>query len=240
MAAGKHAAQIEARQGAARDWWAAAAGACDRGCAQVVSPNDILVIVGHQAETVQAAVRDNRRALRGAGGAAGDGACHPGGGAGTQEYDELIVLSGDVPLLRPETVLALRDFHLRERAAMTVLTAVPADPSATAGCCANRRRAGGDGDREQKALEPEQLGVREINSGIYGFQRKALFQHIGQLRANNLHQELYLTDMARILHDAGDGWWRSRPRNPKRCWAPIRLPRWRSWIGSCTWRRRSG
>ena len=173
--------------------------------AQVVSPNDILVIVGHQAEAVQAAVRDTGVRFVVQEEQRGTGHAIQTAEPGTQEYDELIVLSGDVPLLRPETVLALRDFHLRERAAMTVLTAVPADPFGYGRVL----RQSPDAPEvtaivEQKALEPEQLGVREINSGIYGFQRKALFQHIGQLRANNLHQELYLTDMARILHDAGE------------------------------------
>ena len=76
---------------------------------------------------------------------------------------------------------------------------------ATGGCCAKSPDAPEvTAIVEQKALEPEQQGVREINSGIYGFERKSLFAHIGQLRADNLHQELYLTDMARILHDAGE------------------------------------
>ena len=88
---------------------------------------------------------------------------------------------------------------------MTVLTAAPADPFGYGRVL----RQSPDAPEvaaivEQKALEPEQQGVREINSGIYGFQRKALFAHIGQLRADNLHKELYLTDMARILHDAGE------------------------------------
>ena len=42
-------------------------------------------------------------------------------------YDDLIVLSGDVPLIRPETIRKVRDFHLEHRAAMTVLTAAPKD-----------------------------------------------------------------------------------------------------------------
>ena len=57
---------------------------------------------------------------------------------------------------------------------------------------------------EQKGLTPEQDGTREINSGIYAFRRKELFAHIGQLSADNLQKELYLTDLARILHNAGE------------------------------------
>jgi bifunctional UDP-N-acetylglucosamine pyrophosphorylase/glucosamine-1-phosphate N-acetyltransferase len=123
----------------------------------------------------------------------------------TRDYDELIVLSGDVPLLRPETILTLRDFHLRERAAMTVLTAAPTKPF---GYGRVLRRSSDAPEVaaivEQRALQPEQQGVREINSGIYAFHREALFSHIGQLRAENSHKELYLTDMAHILDDAGE------------------------------------
>ena len=44
-------------------------------------------------------------------------------------YQQLLVLSGDVPLLKSETIARLRDFHIEQRAAMTILTAAPADPS---------------------------------------------------------------------------------------------------------------
>jgi bifunctional UDP-N-acetylglucosamine pyrophosphorylase/glucosamine-1-phosphate N-acetyltransferase len=55
---------------------------------------------------------------------------------------------------------------------------------------------------EQKSLRPGQENLREINSGIYAFQRETLFRSIGQLSADNSQKELYLTDMAGILHDA--------------------------------------
>lgn len=176
-----------------------------RTAAQVVSPQDILVIVGHQAEAVLSAVRDTgvrfvlQEEQRGTGHAL---QCAE---RDTREYEQLIVLSGDVPLLRPETIAALRDFHLEQQASMTILTAAPADPFGYGRVL--RRRA----DQtevtaivEQKALTPAQEGVREINSGIYAFRRAALYEHIGQLRADNAHRELYLTDMARILVEAGE------------------------------------
>ena len=123
---------------------------------------------------------------------------------GTRDYDELIVLSGDVPLLRPETIVALRDFHLQQRAAMTILTAEPADPFGYGRVIRKSANAPDvDAIVEQKSLRPDQLNLREINSGIYAFRREALFKSIGQLSADNPHAELYLTDMARILH--GDG-----------------------------------
>lgn len=173
--------------------------------AEVVPPHDILTVVGHQAEAVETAVRNTgvrfvlQEEQRGTGHAI---QCAE---RETREYDELIVLSGDVPLLRAETIVALRDFHLREKAAMTILTAEPDNPTGYGRVI--RESAGAAEVRaivEQKALQPGQESVREINSGIYAFQREALYRHIGQLRADNAHKELYLTDLARLLHDAGD------------------------------------
>lgn len=173
--------------------------------AQIVPSQDIFAIVGHQAEAVQAAVRDTgirfilQEEQRGTGHAL---ACAE---RDTRDYDQLMVLSGDVPLLRAETLLALRDFHLGERAAMTILTATPPNPFGYGRVL--RRRPGSSEVAaivEQKALTGGQEAEREINSGIYAFRRDALYAHIGQLRAENAHQELYLTDMARILTEAGE------------------------------------
>ncbi|HEY1499696.1 MAG TPA: bifunctional UDP-N-acetylglucosamine diphosphorylase/glucosamine-1-phosphate N-acetyltransferase GlmU [Acidobacteriaceae bacterium] len=172
---------------------------------QVVPPHDILVVVGHQAEAVEGVVRDSgvhfvvQQEQRGTGHAIQT--TEPE----TRDYDHLIVLSGDVPLLRPETIIALRDFHLQERAAMTILTAEPADPSGYGRVLrASARPAEVTAIVEQKDLQADQQDVREINSGIYAFRRDALFSHIGQLNADNQQKELYLTDIAHILHQAGE------------------------------------
>jgi bifunctional UDP-N-acetylglucosamine pyrophosphorylase / glucosamine-1-phosphate N-acetyltransferase len=173
--------------------------------AQVVPPGDILAVVGHQAESVAAAVRDTGVRFVVQEEQLGTGHAVQIAEPGTRGYDELIVLSGDVPLLRPETIIALRDFHLHEQAAMTVLTATRDDPL---GYGRVLRRAPGAAQVteivEQKALEPGQEKIREVNSGIYAFRRETLFGHIGQLRSDNSHRELYLTDMAKILSQAGE------------------------------------
>jgi bifunctional UDP-N-acetylglucosamine pyrophosphorylase / glucosamine-1-phosphate N-acetyltransferase len=172
--------------------------------AQVVPARDILVIVGHQAEAVEAAVRDTgvrfvvQEKQRGTGHAI---QCAE---RETRAWDMLIVLSGDVPLLRAETILALRDFHLGERAAMTILSADAPNPFGYGRVI--RCEPGAPEVAaivEQKALTPALQKVREINSGIYAFRRKALYENIGRLRADNAQKELYLTDMARLLADAG-------------------------------------
>jgi bifunctional UDP-N-acetylglucosamine pyrophosphorylase/glucosamine-1-phosphate N-acetyltransferase len=112
----------------------------------------------------------------------------------------LLVLSGDVPLIRPETIAAVREVHLREKAAMTILTAVPADPT---GYGRVLRFTPSDPNViaiiEQKSLRPEQLDTPEINSGIYCFETRALFDKLDALDTNNAHGEFYLTDLAAML-----------------------------------------
>jgi bifunctional UDP-N-acetylglucosamine pyrophosphorylase/glucosamine-1-phosphate N-acetyltransferase len=112
----------------------------------------------------------------------------------------LLVLSGDVPLIRPETIAAVREVHLREHASMTILTAVPADPTGYGRVL----RVSEDQPNviaivEQKSLRPDQLSAPEINSGIYCFETRALFAKLDALDTNNAHGEFYLTDVAAML-----------------------------------------
>ncbi|MGB9145559.1 MAG: bifunctional UDP-N-acetylglucosamine diphosphorylase/glucosamine-1-phosphate N-acetyltransferase GlmU [Acidobacteriaceae bacterium] len=173
--------------------------------AQVVPARDILVIVGHQAEAVKTAARESGVRFAEQKEQRGTGHAIQCAERETRGYEHLIVLSGDAPLLKSETMVALRDFHLREQAAMTILTAEPENPL---GYGRVVRKSPGKPEVaaivEQKALTPAQGELREINSGIYAFQRKPLYEHIGQLRATNAHKELYLTDMAGILAKAGE------------------------------------
>jgi bifunctional UDP-N-acetylglucosamine pyrophosphorylase/glucosamine-1-phosphate N-acetyltransferase len=172
---------------------------------QVVSPGDIYVVVGHQAAEVEAAIKDtgvrfvHQEEQRGTGHAI---QCAE---AAVREYQQLLVLSGDVPLLKSETIARLRDFHIEQRAAMTILTAAPAGPNGYGRVL----RKSADSPEvtaivEQKSLTAEQRCVREINSGIYGFKTEPLFAHISELKTENAHHEYYLTDMAGLLVAAGE------------------------------------
>jgi bifunctional UDP-N-acetylglucosamine pyrophosphorylase/glucosamine-1-phosphate N-acetyltransferase len=172
---------------------------------QIVPPEDVYVIVGHEA----ALVRDSVSAL----GVQfveqteqkGTGHAMQMARQATEGYENVIVLYGDVPLIRPETIRRIRDFQLERRAAMTVLTAIPEDPYGYGRVI--RKSPNSDEIREiveQRALTPEAANVREINSGLYSFATKPLFAHIDSLGTNNAQGELYLTDMAAILGKAGE------------------------------------
>jgi bifunctional UDP-N-acetylglucosamine pyrophosphorylase/glucosamine-1-phosphate N-acetyltransferase len=119
--------------------------------------------------------------------------------------ENLLVLSGDVPLIRPETIASICALHLRENAAMTILTAVPPDPTGYGRVL--RKTPGGvevTAIVEQKSLTPEQKDAREINSGIYCFRTEALFARLDSLSTENAHGEFYLTDVAAMLVADGE------------------------------------
>ncbi|HLH34468.1 MAG TPA: bifunctional UDP-N-acetylglucosamine diphosphorylase/glucosamine-1-phosphate N-acetyltransferase GlmU [Alloacidobacterium sp.] len=171
---------------------------------KIVPPQDVYVVVGHQAGAVQAEVADTGVRFVTQAEQRGTGHAIQTARQAVADYEHIIVLSGDVPLLQPETIARLRDFHLAERAAMTILTAQPENPH---GYGRVVRRAAGSAEVmaivEQKALEPEQASIREINSGIYAFATDSLFQLINELRTDNAHGEYYLTDMADVLAQEG-------------------------------------
>ncbi len=176
-----------------------------RAAKTLAASNRIYCIVGHQAERVQAAVAATGVAFVPQPDPRGTGHAMQVLKAwlelsGSPLPKHLLVLSGDVPLIRTETLAALCQLHLQERAAMTILTAVPQDPT---GYGRVLRLAPGQPEVvaivEQKALTPAQLAAPEINSGIYCFETAALFSKLDRLSCDNAHGEFYLTDVAALL-----------------------------------------
>lgn len=174
-----------------------------RSAVRLVPAKDVYAIIGHEAERVRAAMRHTgvnfvlQAEQRGTGHAlmvARDAL------AG---YDHVIVLSGDAPMITTETIWHLRDFHLEERAEMTLLSAELDNP---AGYGRVLRKAPKSAEVraivEEKSATAAQRKIREINSGFYVFDVKQLYGHIGQLSTANAHGEYYLTDMAEVLRKA--------------------------------------
>jgi bifunctional UDP-N-acetylglucosamine pyrophosphorylase/glucosamine-1-phosphate N-acetyltransferase len=111
----------------------------------------------------------------------------------------LLVLVGDVPLLRSQTLRALVESHTKSRAAATVLTTRPADPTGYG------RIVRGPGNRvraivEEKAATAAQRKIKEINSGILCFALAPLLKHLGELSAENAQKEFLLTDLVEIFN----------------------------------------
>lgn len=111
---------------------------------------------------------------------------------------DVIVLYGDVPLIRGETLETLLDKHRKSRASATLVTTKVADPFAFGRIIRNRA---GKITRivEEKDATPAQKKKREINPGIYCFKAPALMQALKQVGSANEQQEYYLTDVIEIL-----------------------------------------
>ncbi|MBI3584069.1 MAG: NTP transferase domain-containing protein [Nitrospinae bacterium] len=112
-----------------------------------------------------------------------------------RDYDgNILILSGDVPLLGIDTVSKLIKIHINSGAVVTILTAKVDNP---AGYGRIVRDAGGRAINiiEEKDASPEIKKIAEINSGIYCFKKDFLFNSLKKIDKNNLQQEYYLTDV---------------------------------------------
>ena len=167
---------------------------------RVVPAADIFVIIGHEADQVRAAVSSTGVQFVLQGEQRGTGHALMVAREALAPYDQVIVLSGDAPLITPETIHRLSAFHASQKAAMTLLSAELADPS---GYGRVIRKAPKSADVraivEEKSASGRQKKIREINSGFYAFSVPALYGHIGELSTQNAHREYYLTDMAAVL-----------------------------------------
>ncbi|HEX4319453.1 MAG TPA: bifunctional UDP-N-acetylglucosamine diphosphorylase/glucosamine-1-phosphate N-acetyltransferase GlmU [Acidobacteriaceae bacterium] len=172
---------------------------------KIVSPADIYVVVGHQAERVEAAMAGTGVKFVLQAEQLGTGHAIQCAQEAIAGYDDVLVLSGDVPLLRAETIETLWSFHRGTEAAMTILTAVPENPFGYGRVVRTASDAAEvEAIVEQKSLGPDQGAIGEINSGIYAFRTSALLGHLKELTSANSQSEFYLTDLARILSNAGE------------------------------------
>ena len=171
-----------------------------KAASRIVPPGDIYVIIGHEAAQVRAAVEHSGVRFVLQEDQRGTGHAIMCARAQLEKYESVLVLSGDVPLVRPETIADLAAFHAARKAAMTVLTAEPEDPFGY-GRIVRASRSSDMVRRivEQKMLKGSERKLREINSGIYAFAAKPLFANLGRLNTGNPNGEYYLTDMAAIL-----------------------------------------
>ncbi|MDI6732043.1 MAG: sugar phosphate nucleotidyltransferase [Candidatus Margulisbacteria bacterium] len=114
----------------------------------------------------------------------------------------VLILAGDVPLLSEKTLTELLKFHQAKRATATDLTAELPDAGNY-----GRVVRGENGEVlrivEKKDAAPEELRIREINSGTFCFDKEALFAALAEVRSENAQHEYYLTDTLEILRRKG-------------------------------------
>jgi bifunctional UDP-N-acetylglucosamine pyrophosphorylase/glucosamine-1-phosphate N-acetyltransferase len=169
--------------------------------AQALHPEATYMVIGHEAEEVRKAFARPRLTFIEQTEPLGTGHALL---AAKPELERcpsptLLVLVGDAPLLRPETLRALLQTHTQTQSAATVLTTKLEKPQGYGRIL----RAKGGRIRaivEEKLATPAQKKIREINSGILCFSLPKLLAHLGRLTADNAQKEYLLTDLVEIFH----------------------------------------
>ena len=115
---------------------------------------------------------------------------------------DLVIIAGDMPLLRSETLELLVKTHKQQGSAVTLATAVLDDPTSY-GRIVRDRYGNLEGIIEEADCTLEQRKIKEINPSYYCFDAKLLFSALGELQPNNVKGEYYLTDALHILIRSG-------------------------------------
>ncbi|MGZ8709096.1 MAG: bifunctional UDP-N-acetylglucosamine diphosphorylase/glucosamine-1-phosphate N-acetyltransferase GlmU [Thermoanaerobaculia bacterium] len=166
-----------------------------------LSPNPPVMIVGYQREAVRKSVGSRARfAVQEEQKGTGHAVLQA-----SEQVDpsrRVMILSGDVPLTRIETLRRLLDEHERAGNALTLLTMKPSDPALYG------RIVRDENDAvvrivEAKDASDEEMRIDEVNAGIYVFNGEHLFENLRNLKPENAQKEYYLTDLLQVIRDAG-------------------------------------
>lgn len=170
--------------------------------AQKSGVDDIVTVVGYKKEQVQLVLGESvkyayQEEMLGTGHAV----------LQAEEYlkdkhGKVVVLNGDVPILRPETIKNLIEKSIDNKEYATVLTAIYSNPT---GYGRIVRDIGGNikGIVEEKDATEKQKKIQEINAGIYCFDIQELLKALKKIQPNNAQKEYYLTDVVRIMNEEG-------------------------------------
>ncbi len=171
--------------------------------AQSVGANRTIAIIGHQKERVIEAIQDTGAEWVVQEPQLGTGHAVQQVEPLVKDLDgDLLVLSGDVPLLRATTIERLIQSHRQNEAAATLLTAQFSDPSGY-GRIVRDKQNGLAKIVEEKDCSPDEKKITEINAGIYIFQIRPLFQALSRIDNTNAQGEYYLPDTLPLLLDQG-------------------------------------
>jgi len=173
-----------------------------RAC-EPLKARETVVVVGHQAEQVAAMVEPLGALTVVQQPQNGTGHAMQVAKRALGRAKFAVVLPGDAPLVRTETLKALAAAHRNGNAAATILSAVLADPSGY-GRVVRKSETAVSAIVEESQLTDEEREINEINSAIYCFTLEKLWPALSQVKPNNKHRELYLTDAIAVLSAKGE------------------------------------
>ena len=170
--------------------------------AKKVGSDEVVTVVGHLREQVQAVLGDSvkyaiQEELLGTGHAVMQAKEYLQGKKG-----KVVVLNGDVPIIRQETLENLITKSIKNKEYGTLLTAIYENPT---GYGRIVRDEGGNIREivEEKDADPLQKRIKEINSGVYCFDIEELLHSLDHIKPNNVQSEYYLTDVIKIMNEKG-------------------------------------
>jgi bifunctional UDP-N-acetylglucosamine pyrophosphorylase/glucosamine-1-phosphate N-acetyltransferase len=168
-----------------------------------LKPRQTVVVVGHQAEQVAAVVEPLGAPTILQQPQHGTGHAMQVAKRTLGRAKFAVVLPGDAPLVRTETLKSLIAAHRNANAAATILSAVLSDPSGY-GRIVRKSETAVSAIIEESQLTDEQREINEVNSAIYCFTLEKLWPALAQVKPNNNHRELYLTDAIAVLNAKGE------------------------------------
>ncbi|EAT59194.1 sugar phosphate nucleotidyltransferase [Chlorobium ferrooxidans] len=172
--------------------------------ANALDPEKVVLIVGHQAEQVKQATAGYALIAALQKPQLGTGHAVMQAKEALRNFDgEVLILSGDAPLVTLRSLQQLIAFHRSRSAVATVLTADLADPSGYGRVIRHNKSDIVLKIVEHKDATEEERAVSEINSGIYLFDAAVLFTALGEITTNNAQHEYYLTDVFSICFKSG-------------------------------------
>ena len=170
--------------------------------AKKVGSDEVVTVVGHLREQVQSVLGDSvkyaiQEELLGTGHAVMQAKEYLKGKTG-----KVVVLNGDVPIIRKETLENLITKSIKNKEYATLLTAIYENPT---GYGRIVRDEGGSVKEivEEKDADPLQKRIKEINSGVYCFDIEELVHALDYIKPNNVQSEYYLTDVIKIMNEKG-------------------------------------
>ena len=170
-----------------------------------LGPQKIVLIIGHQAEKVREATEKFPVdwAVQNPQLGTGHAIMQAEQALGLFQGD-ILILSGDAPLVNISTLRQLVESHRTENAGATVLTAELDDPTGYGRIIRHNNSSSVARIVEHKDASPGELMTREINSGVYVFRKDLLFSSLKKITNNNAQQEYYLTDVFSICFEQGE------------------------------------
>ncbi len=168
------------------------------GTAQKLKPNPIAVVIGHGADAVRQACASDDVDWRVQERQLGTGHAVLCAQPSFADFSgDVLILSGDVPLIRAVTLTAMVEQHRRNHAALTLLTAVLDNPNGY-GRIVRTRDGKISGTVEEKDANDEQRKIQEVNAGVYVASARFLFGALDQVHNHNQQGEYYLPDIVAI------------------------------------------